>query len=155
MRPRGWRRWDSPPTALASVLMASPGPVFSDVAVAAAADLAAGGRVAVLIVARLHGYAFGMPNPGLLPTRKEKQAVQANLEKAMSELGRRGLETSGEIAITRNPAKVFVRAAVAQGVNAVVMDHQPGSRVRRFVEGDLAAILRRQLGARSIKVIVV
>ncbi len=135
--------------------MASPGPVFSEAAVARAVDLAAGGTVAVLIVARLHGYAFGMPNPGLLPTRKEKQAVQANLEKAMRELSRRGLETSGEIAITRNPAKVFVRAAVAQGVNAVVMDPQPGSRLRRLVEGDVAASLRRRLRPRSIEVIVV
>jgi hypothetical protein len=120
-----------------------------------AADLAAGGEVAVLIVARLHGYAFGMPNPGLLPTRKEKQTVQANLEKAIGELGRRGVETSGEIAITRNPANVFSRAALAQGVAMVVMDPQPGSRLRRFVEGDLAAILRRRLRARAIDVIVV
>jgi hypothetical protein len=135
--------------------MASPGPVFSEAAVARAADLAGGGTVAVLIVARLHGYAFGMPNPGLLPTRKEKQAVQANLEKAIGELGVRGVETSGEIAITRNPTKVFTRAAVSQGVAAVVMDPQPGSPLRRFVEGDLAASLRRRLRARSIAVIVV
>jgi hypothetical protein len=135
--------------------MASPGEVFSEAAVARAADLAAGGAVAVLVVARLHGYAFGMPNPGLLPTRKEKQAVQANLEKAMAELGGRGVETSGEIAITRNAAKVFARAALAQGVAAVVMDRQSGNRLRRFVEGDMAATLRRRLRAKSIEVVVV
>ncbi len=135
--------------------MASPGKVFSDAAVAKAADLADGGAVAVVVVVRLHGYAFGMPNPRLLPTRKEKQVVQANLEKALGDLGRRGLETSGEIAITRNPAKVFVRAAVTQGVKAVVIDSQPGGRVRRFVEGDMAAGLRRRLHAKSIDLIVV
>jgi hypothetical protein len=123
--------------------------------VARAADLAASGGVAVLIVARLHGYAFGMPNPGLLPTHKEKQAVAANLEKAIGELARRGVDTSGEIAITRSPAKVFIRAAVAQGVAAVVMDPQPGGRFRLLVEGDLAASLRRRLRPRSIDVIVV
>ena len=135
--------------------MASPGAVFSEAAVARAAHLAAGGAVAVLIVARLHGYAFGMPNPGLLPTRKEKETVQANLEKALAELDARGVETTGEIAITRNPARVFTRAALAQGVAAVVVDRQPGSRFRRFVEGDMAAAMRRRLRARPIEVIVV
>ena len=111
--------------------------------------------MAVLIVARLHGYAFGMPNPGLLPTRKEKQAVQANLDKALAELEVRDIETTGEIAITRDPARVFIRAALTQGVAAVVMDRQPGSRSRRFVEGDMAAAMRRKLRGRSIEVIVV
>lgn len=111
--------------------------------------------VAAVIIARLHGYAFGMPNPGLLPTRKEKQAVQAHLEKAIGELHRLGAKAIGEVAITRSPAKVFTRAARGQGVRMVVMDAQPGSRVRRLVEGDLAASLRRRLGARGVDVVVI
>jgi hypothetical protein len=96
-----------------------------------------------------------MPNPGLLPTRREKQAVQANLETAIGELRRLGTEAIGEMAITRSPAKVFTRAALAQGVRMVVMDPKPGGRGRRFLEGDLAAALRRRLRSRAVDVVVV
>ena len=128
---------------------------MSDAAVGRAAQGAGGETVAVVIVARLHGYAFGMPNPGLLPTKREKQTVRANLEKAIGELRRLGTEATGEIAITRSPAKVFARAALAQGVRLVVMDPQPGSRLRRSIEGDLAAALRRRLRSRAVDVVVV
>ena len=60
-------------TRHASVLLASEGRAFTAASIALAADLAraADGTVQVFSVARVHGVAFGLQAPGLLPTKAE------------------------------------------------------------------------------------
>src|SRR4029079_5894925 len=67
------RRWDEQPQAPCDVLLASDGRHdFSSRAVARAAALAGdGGHVAVVTIAKIYGSSYGLPNPGLLPTKRE------------------------------------------------------------------------------------
>ncbi len=101
-----------------------------------AAELADGGRVGVITIARLHGYAFGLPNPGLLPTKKERDAQRTIVEAAIDDLTARGIEADGEVAITRSEAKTIANTARRRAVEVVVMDANPMPRWRRLVEGD-------------------
>src|SRR5580704_9693664 len=132
-----WR--PAPPHAVlpaAGVLLASTGKPFSEAAIAEAARLAGGpvgGRVRVITVARIHGTSFGLQHPGLMPNKKEKDAAQAVVTKAIEALQRAGLKADGEVVITRSPAKSFTRAARAAGASHVVLDSPPaGSLLTRL-----------------------
>jgi hypothetical protein len=149
------RRWDPPRTSQATILLASSGEPFSPAAITRAAELASSGTVAVISIARLHGYAFGLPNPGLLPTKQEKDRQFAQVKAAISTLEKRGRVADGQVAVSRAPAKVFARAAKARGVSTVVIDRQTGGRARRLVEGDIAIGIRRRLRGSEIDVDVV
>jgi hypothetical protein len=130
------------------VLASTGGPIGED-AVRAAADAArtvGGGAVAVVSVARLHGYALGLPNPGLIPTRKEKQAQVDVVEAAVHRLKSWAIPCDGQVVITRNPAKAIAGVARRRGAGAVMLQRPAGSRARRLVEGDTEASLRRRLG---------
>src|SRR5258708_35650997 len=86
----GRRRWDPQPTSSAGVLLASSGAPFSQAAVRRACELAAGQPVAVLSILRVYGSTFGLPNPGLMPTRREREEQLKIVGKAIGELERRG-----------------------------------------------------------------
>lgn len=111
--------------------------------------------VAVIAIAKLHGSGFGLPNPGLLPTKKEQETQRRQVQEAIDALNRLGVEADGQVMITRSPAKAFARVARVRRVEVVVMDAQPGSRLRRLVEGDLARSVRRRVRNRSVTVEVV
>jgi hypothetical protein len=143
------RRWDKQPTAPAAVLLASSGAPFSKAAVRRARELAAGEPVAVLSILKIYGSTFGLPNPGLLPTRRERDEQYANVHKAISQLERSGCTADGQIAATRSAARTIARVARVRGVRVVVMDDSAESGVRRVIEGSVTSIVRRRLAGRA------
>lgn len=137
----------SPRAALpaAGVLLASAGQPFTGAAIAEAVRLAggpAGGRVRVITVARVHGSSLGLQHPGLMPSKKEKDAAQAIVTHAIRSLQRVGLKADGEVVITRSPARSFTRAARAAGASHVVLDNPPGGPLTRLDTGVTARYLR-------------
>src|SRR5258708_34995841 len=96
------RRWDPQPTASAGVLLASSGAPFSRAAVRRAYELAAGQPGAVLSILRVYGSTFGLPNPGLMPTRREREEQLKIVGNAIAELERRGRSVDSQVAATRH-----------------------------------------------------
>lgn len=133
------------PAGPSAVLLASTGVAFTAEEIRRCADLAARRPITVLSVARLHGSAFGLPNPGLMPTRHEREAQRDIVAAAIRSLQRHGRSVDGQVVITRNPAKTIARAARRLQVEHVVLAVPEQSRLRRLVEGDPAAGVRRRL----------
>jgi hypothetical protein len=129
----------------AGVLLASTGRPFTDAAITEAVRLAGGGRVRVITIARIHGSSFGLQHPGLMPNKKEKDAAQAIVTKAIKTLQRSGLKADGEVVITRSPARSFTRAARSAGASHVVLDTPPGGRLTRLDTVATARYLRYRL----------
>ena len=149
--PWWWRRRRVPGTqtarvAAAAVLLASPGVPFSDTAVAVAVARAADQPIRVLSVARIYGTALGMQHPGLLPSKEEVAAQEDIVAATLRRIEVAGGEAKGEVVATRDHAKTFLRAAIRYSVGCVVLEPGKSGRIRRFVEGDPAAHLRRHLG---------
>jgi nucleotide-binding universal stress UspA family protein len=145
----GRRRFDQQPTAPAAVLLASSGAPFSKAAVRRARELAAGGPVAVLSILKIYGSTFGLPNPGLLPTRRERDEQYANVSKAITQLERSGCTADGQIAATRSAGRTIARVARVRQVRVVVMDDSAESGVRRVIEGSVTSTVRRRLAGRA------
>ena len=142
----GRKRWDRPPTAPAGVLLASAGTPFSGAAVRRAYELAAGQPVAVLTILKVYGSQFGLPNPGLLPTRREREEQYAIVRRAIAAVERRGGTADGQIAATRSAGRTIAKVARRRQVRYVVMDDSAPSGLRRVTEGSVTAIVRRRLG---------
>jgi hypothetical protein len=105
------------------ILLASEGRPFSDAAIAEVLAIAApGAYVRVFSVARVHGVAFGMPNPGLLPTKREWADQRDAVASAIKRLKRRRLTADGHVVGTRNATKMILKEA---------MWEQEPQRVRR------------------------
>jgi nucleotide-binding universal stress UspA family protein len=143
------RRFDPQPTAPAAVLLASSGAPFSKAAVRRARELAAGEPVAVLSILKIYGSTFGLPNPGLLPTRREREEQFANVRKAINQLERSGCTADGQIAATRSAGRMIAKVARARQVRVVVMDDSTESGVRRVIEGSVTSTVRRRLAGRA------
>jgi universal stress protein family protein len=141
----GRRRWDPQPTTPASVLLASSGSPFSRAAVRRAKELAGGGPVAVLSILKVYGSQFGLPNPGLLPTRREREEQLAIVQRAITDLEGRGCTADGQVAATRSAGRTIAKVAHARHVRYVVMDANPATGVRKVIEGELTNIVRRRL----------
>jgi nucleotide-binding universal stress UspA family protein len=145
----GRRRFDQQPTAPAAVLLASSGAPFSKAAVRRARELAAGGPVAVLSILKIYGSTFGLPNPGLMPTRREREEQYANVRKAITQLERTGCTADGQIAATRSAGRTIAKVARVRQVRVVVMDDSTESGVRRVIEGSVTSTVRRRLAGRA------
>jgi len=104
----GRSKWDKAPAEPAGVLLASPGTPFSGAAVRRACELAAGEPVAVLTILKVYGSQFGLPNPGLLPTRREREEQYAIVRRAIAAVERRGGTADGQIAATRSAGRTIV-----------------------------------------------
>src|SRR5215831_4397812 len=141
----GRRRWDPQPTTPATVLLASSGTPISRAAVRRAMELAGSGPVAVLSILKVYGSQFGLPNPGLLPTRREREEQLAIVQRAITDLEARGGTADGQVATTRSAGRTIARVARARHVRYVVMDAHPVTGVRRVIEGELVNIVRRRL----------
>ena len=128
------RRWDEQPSIPASVLLVSDGgrPISSG-AVARAAALAAESPhpVAVVAVAKIHGTSFGLPNPGLMPTKAELAERTGWVDAAIKDLATRGLRADGQVATTRRAVKLFAKIARLRGVSTVVIDGTPAGRGKK------------------------
>ena len=144
--PFGRRRWDPQPTSPAAVLLASSGSPFPRAAMRRARELAAGQPVAVLSILKVYGSTFGLPNPGLLPSHREREEQLAIIRRAIDELEKRGCSVDGQIAATRSAGRTIAKVARARQVRYVVMDSHPATGMRRVIEGELTNIVRRRLG---------
>ncbi len=145
-RQRRSRGLAAQPTASAHVLLATTESSFSAEAIRLAAQVAGDTSVAVVVITRIHGYALGIPNPGLLPTRQEQDIAKQAVAEAVRALRRHGVAADGQVAATRTAAKTISRIAQVRHARHIVMDRSDrGSRLRRLIEGDPAAGLRRRL----------
>jgi nucleotide-binding universal stress UspA family protein len=101
------------------VLLASEGRPFSPSAIRFASSLRA--PVRVFSVARVHGVAFGLPNPWLAPSRGEWQEQRDIVGKAIEALERQGVSADGHVVGTRKAAKGILREAARLGCDVIVM----------------------------------
>ena len=105
-----------------AILLATEGREITPRAVDIAAGmLAAGGVVHVFSVARVHGVAFGLQTPGLMPTRQEWQQQRDLVAAAVKALKKRGLNAEGHVVGTRKATKRIVGEARDKGCDAIVM----------------------------------
>ena len=118
-----------PPEAFAGkrVLLASEGRAIPREAVDLAGRMAAraGAEVHVISIARIWGTSFGLPNPGLLPNKREMQERHDSVATAVKLLKRRHVAASGQVAGTRNAAKRILAEARRCGADAIVMAADP------------------------------
>ena len=130
---------------------------FSRRAVARATALSTSGRpVAVVTIAKIYGSSFGMPHPGLLPTKVELAERQGWVVAAIRQLKAAGASADGQVAATRRTAKKLAAVARARGASVVVIDETPVRKgLRRMIEGDVGAELRRKLRKDGIEVEIV
>jgi hypothetical protein len=145
----GRRRFDPQPTSPAAVLLASSGEPFSRAAVRRARELAGSEPVAVLSILKVYGSQFGLPNPGLLPTRRERDEQLAVVSRAIKELEQRGCTVDGQVAATRSAGRMIAKVARVRQVRYVVMDSPTATGVRKIIEGEITGIVRRRLRDRA------
>lgn len=143
----GRRKFDKQPTQPAAVLIASNGEKIPGAAIRQALRLSAGEPVAVVTIARIYGSSLGLPNPGLMPTRKELDEQKEIAQRAVSALEKGGSEAWGQVAATRRPSKTIAQAARARGVKHVLVIRPDKVGWRLFVEGDVAKEVAKKLGS--------
>ncbi len=142
----GRAKWDGQPTQSAAVLIATSGISIPPAVIRQAVELSGGRPVAVVSIARIYGSALGLPNPGLLPTRKEMEEQRALVTKAIDRLERSGVEAWGQVAATRRYGKTIAKAARARGVGHVLVVTPQVPRWRLMIEGDVARDVKRRIG---------
>lgn len=141
----GRRRGDPPPESPRDVVVVlRPDAAASPELLAAAR--ATGGTVAVVLPLKMHGYALGMPNPGLLPTARERKLGKDAISATVDRLQRAGVDVDGQIVVTRQAHRAIVRIVRRRGATRVLLERPTSGRLRRFVEGDLARQVARRLG---------
>jgi nucleotide-binding universal stress UspA family protein len=117
------------------ILLASEGREIPDGAIARVVELAgASATVHVFSIARVHGVAFGMPVPGLLPTKAEWAQQRDIVAGAIARLRRSGLEADGRVLGTRKATARIRDEAEQEHCEAIVM---AADRDRNRVVGDM------------------
>jgi hypothetical protein len=142
---RGKPKWDRQPTQSSAVLIATVGIPIPPTVLRRAMELGGGRPVAVISIARIYGSSLGLPNPGLLPTRKEMEEQRELVANAIDRLEKSGIEAWGQVATTRRYAKTIAQAAQARGVERVLVVTPQAPRWRSFVEGDTAKDVMRKI----------
>ena len=128
---RLWGRAAGPPDPrsliLRSLLLASEGRPISPAAIDFAADMASSSRasVHVLSIARVWGTSLGLPNPGLLPTKREWEEQHTLVAEAVVALKARGIQATGQVLGTRAAARRIVAEADRHQCGAIVMTADP------------------------------
>lgn len=147
----GSRRRGGPPPASPRdvVVVLQPDAAASPELLAAARE--AGGAVTVVLPLRIHGFALGIPNPGLMPTRKERATADEAVTTTVRSLRSSGLDVDGQIVVTRKAHRAIAGIVRRRGAGRVLFEHSTAGTLRRFVEGDLV----RQVGRRLAPAITV
>ncbi len=144
LRRLGRRRGDPPPASPRDVVVVlRPDAAASKEMIAAVR--AVGGTVAVVLALKIHGYSFGMPNPGLMPTARERAAAENAIGVTVARLRRAGIDVDGQIVVTRHAHRAIPRIVRRRGARRVLLEASTAGRVRRLLEGDLHRQLRRRL----------
>lgn len=143
----GRRKFDKQPSQAAAVLIASNGEKIPGAAVRQALRISGGRPVAVVAIARIYGSSLGLPNPGLMPTRKEMDEQKSIVQQAVAAIEKGGSEAWGQIAATRRPSKTIAQAAAARDVQHVLVIRPEKTGWRLFVEGDVAKEVAKKLGS--------
>ncbi len=109
------------------VLLASEGREITERAVEFAAQLAqqGGGVVHVFTIARVWGTSLGLPNPGLMPTKREWDVQRDRVAAAVKALKRNGIKAEGHVLATRKATKRIVSEAERLGCDVIVMGGDP------------------------------
>ena len=109
------------------VLLASEGRPIPRAAVEYAVRLARTYRapVHVFSVARIWGSAFGIPSPGLLPTKREWDEQRGIVADAVTLLKRNGLKAEGHVVGTRRATRRIVGEATRLECDVIVMAADP------------------------------
>jgi hypothetical protein len=116
---------------------------------------AAGGTVTVVLPLRIHGFALGMPNPGLMPTRREREAADTAITATVRALRRAGLsDVDGQIVVTRKAHKAIAGIVRRRGAGRVLFEHSNAGRLRRLIEGDLTRQVARRVSSATTVVAV-
>jgi nucleotide-binding universal stress UspA family protein len=130
------RRWpwtaipklpDAPTLAPSSIMLASEGQPISTAAIEYAAELsrAASAPVHVFMITRIWGSSFGLPHPGLMPTKREWQAQHDAVAETVRQLQMRGVEARGSVVSSRNASGRILKEAAQLAPDAIVMAAPP------------------------------
>jgi nucleotide-binding universal stress UspA family protein len=124
------------PAQFQRILLASEGRPFTDPAIDRVIELArsSGASVRVFSIARVHGVAFGLPNPGLLPTKREWDEQRKIVDRAVRRLERKGIEADGHVVGTRKSTKRILQEVELAACDAIVMGADPD---RNRMVGDM------------------
>jgi hypothetical protein len=146
----GLRRGDPPPESPRDVVVVlRPDAAASDELFTAAR--ASGGSVTVVLPLKIHGYSLGMPNPGLMPTARERMSADNAITATVDRLRRAGVDVDGQIVVSRHAHRAIPRIVRRRGARRVLLETSNAGRLRRFLEGDLQRQLSRRVG-RSVTV---
>jgi nucleotide-binding universal stress UspA family protein len=139
------------PAQFERILLASEGRPISDAAIDRVIELARPGDASVRVfsIARVHGTQFGMPNPGLLPTKKEWKEQRDIVGRAVSRLKRKGIDADGHVVGTRKSTKRILQEAKLSGCDAIVMAADPD---RNRLTGDFLWTQEPQRVRRKAKI---
>jgi nucleotide-binding universal stress UspA family protein len=146
----GKAKWDQQPSQSSAVLIATVGIPIPATVIRRAVELSEGHPVAVVTIARIYGSSLGLPNPGLLPTKKEMDEQRAIVTEAIDRLERSGVEAWGQVATTRRYAKTITQAARARHVAHLLVVTREAPRWRKIIEGDVARDVRRRIGKQTV-----
>jgi nucleotide-binding universal stress UspA family protein len=110
-----------------SILLASEGKAIALEAIDFAARLAqkAKAPVHVFMIARIWGSSFGLPHPGLMPTKREWKAQHDRVADTVQQLKRRGVEATGGVVSSRNASGRILAEIKRGSPDAVVMAAPP------------------------------
>ncbi len=108
----------------------------------------------MLAIAKIYGTQFGLPHPGLMPTKDEIDLRRGWISDAITALERKGVEADGQLAATRKPIKLIAKVARARSVAHVVVDAGTATGLRRRIEGETGDDVRRRLRGAAEVVIV-
>ena len=87
-----------------------------------------------------------MPNPGLMPTARERAAADEAITTTVRLLRRADIDVDGQIVVTRYAHRAITRIVRRRGASRVLLECSTAGRLRRFLEGDLRTQLSRRLG---------
>lgn len=122
-----WSRLPETPDAESfapnSILLASEGRRIPAEAIEFAINLSRKSQapVHVFMIARIWGSAFGLPHPGLMPTRREWKIQHDLVADAVDQLKRGGVEATGSVVSSRNAAKRILAEAKRRRLETIVM----------------------------------
>jgi K+-sensing histidine kinase KdpD len=91
----------------------------------------------VLGIAKIYGTAFGLPHPGLQPTKTEWELETTIVHEAADELRRRGFDVRIAMSRARNVPKMIARWGRAKNFHAIVVPEPERPGWRRAIEGQI------------------